>query len=100
MLNSDFRLFILYSKLYVLMKSDINIALKILFKALILLIYKGFLFKILIKFIRENLPIEKPNSQFDFNGTERNFLPHYSSHFGINYQEVLQYAKILDNNTN
>lgn len=58
------------------------------------------LFKILIKFIRENLPIEKPNSQFDFNGTERNFLPHYSSHFGINYQEVLQYAKILDNNTN
>lgn len=55
------------------------------------------LFKMLIKFIRNNIPKEKPCYEFDFDGTERNFLPHFSSHFGINYQEIYNYSKLLNN---
>lgn len=55
------------------------------------------LFKMLIKFIRNNIPKEKISYEFDFDGTERNFLPHFSSHFGIKYQEIYNYSKLLNN---
>ena len=51
--------------------------------------------KILLKFVKDNMPTKKSTIQFDFDGTEQNNLPSYSSHLGIDYYIVNKYANFL-----
>ena len=51
--------------------------------------------KILLKFVKDNMPTKKSTIQFEFDVTEQNNLPSYSSHLGIDYYIVNKYANFL-----
>ena len=50
---------------------------------------------ILYDFVIKNVPKEKGNYQFDFDGYDTNFLPRFSNYFNIDINRIEKYSAFL-----